>query len=120
MQACITPRITFQTDFAGHSKTFQGNVNLFGSCGGGVAIGDHTNVFSTNKCVGNGSPASCAPCTTPGKDCAVVQGNMYFTLPANSSTKVLCPAGDVEGGSTQQAIPADGGIALSKVTLGMD
>jgi hypothetical protein len=49
-----------------------------------------------------------------------VQGNEYFTLPAGSPTKVLCPAGNVEAGSTEQALPADGGIALSKSALYMD
>jgi len=103
-----------------HSKTFQGNVDLYGSCGGSVAVGDHTNVFSTNKCVGGGgSPAACKSCATPGKDCAVVQGNEYYTLPAGSPTKTLCPAGGVEGGSTQRAVPDDGGIALCKTALYM-
>lgn len=115
----IVAQPLFKTDFAGHSKTFQGNVDLYSSCGASSATGDPTNVFSTNKCVGSGSPAGCSPCATPGKDCAVIQGNEYFTLPANSSSKVLCPAGDVEAGSTQHAIPADGGIALSRAALGM-
>lgn len=82
----------FKTDFSGHTKTFQNNVDIGGSCGGSAAGGDHTNVFTGNKCVGSGSPAvgkdgSCTACATPGEDCALISGNMYYTLPNGSATK---------------------------------
>ena len=76
----------FKTDFAGHQKTFQNNVDLYGACGGSEAgTGDRTNVFTGQKCVGVGSPlvdkegGGCAPCETPGVDCPTISGNEYYT-----------------------------------------
>ena len=115
----IVSQPLFKTDFAGHQKTFQGNVDLYGSCGGSAAFGDDTNVFSGNKCVGIGAPAKCVPCATPGKDCAIIQDNEYFTAPNGTAPTTVCPAGNTEAGSTVNALPADGGIGLAKTALGM-
>ena len=41
----IVAQPLFKTDFSGHTKTFQNNVALYGSCGGSEAgASDHTNV----------------------------------------------------------------------------
>ena len=116
----------FKTDFAGHTKTFQKNVDLYGSCGGSPAAGDHTNVFTGNKCVGSASPAvgkdgSCSACKQPGEggDCALINTNMYYTLANGSAPKTICGDGFVEAGSQSLPIPADGGIALAREALGM-
>lgn len=119
----IVAQPLFKTDFSGHTKTFQRNVALWGACGGSQAgAGDHTNVFSGNKCVGAGSPlqtknGTCAACAEPGVECPVIADNMYYA--ANATAKAICPAGNLEVGSQELPLPADGGIALAKAALGM-
>jgi hypothetical protein len=115
----------FKTDFAGHQKTFQGNVDLYGACGGAEAgSGDKTNVFTGQKCVGAGSPlldkegGGCVPCETPA-DCPQISGNDYYTVAAGTAPRTLCTGATLEAGSRVLAVPADGGIALAKAALGM-
>merc|ERR1711964_523272 len=58
----------FKTDFSGHTKTYSGNVELYGSgCNPGTS--DVTNVFTGNHCMGSGSSIHCAACKTPGITC---------------------------------------------------
>jgi hypothetical protein len=132
----------FKTDFSGHTKTFSGNVDLWGSCGGSAASGDKTNIFTGNKCVGEGSPAgpshkrgtpppppgTCVTCNATcngafavpgGCSCALVTGNMYYTGANGSAATTLCGPGHLEAGSKILPVPADGGIALCKEALGM-
>jgi len=118
----------FKTDFAGHQKTFQNNVALYGACGGSqVGSGDSTNIFTGNDCVGGGSPllnkadpeknvtASCHACG-PTDKCPIIQNNRYYRV-GDNSTAVVCEAGNLESGSTFLPVPADGGIALAKAAL---
>lgn len=50
----IVAQPLFKTDFSGHQKTFQNNVDLFSSCGGSQAgTRDTTNVFTGNKVRGD-------------------------------------------------------------------
>ena len=133
----------FKTDFSGHTKTFQRNVDLYGACGGSEpGTNDHSNIFTGNKCVGEGSPAgpgskrgapppppgACVPCKTPcnGRaiaeaecDCPLIEQNMYYTGANGSAAKTLCGPGYLEAGSQTLPVPADGGIALCKEALGM-
>jgi hypothetical protein len=131
----------FKTDFSGHTKTFQNNVDLYGSCGGSEASGDKTNIFTGNKCVGEGSPAgpnhkrgtpppppgTCVTCNTtcngafsaPGCSCALIADNMYYTGANGSAATTVCGPGHLEAGSKILPVPVDGGIALCKEALGM-
>ena len=116
----------FKTDFAGHQKTFQNNVDLYGACGGSEAgTGDKTNVFTGQKCVGQGTPlvdkegSGCVPCKTPGVDCPAISSNEYYTAAAGTPPKTLCTGSTLEAGSQVLPIPADGGIALAKAALGI-
>ena len=45
------------------------------------------------------------------------RGNEYYATGATQKT--ICPAGDLEAGSQELPLPADGGIALAKAALGM-
>ncbi len=122
----------FKTDFSGHTKTFQRNVDLFGTCGGSEpGTKDYSNIFTENKCVGVGTPlgaSTCVPCKTPcnGRaiakaecDCPLIEKNMYYTMANGSTAKTLCGPGYLEAGSQMLPVPGDGGIALCKEALGM-
>jgi len=116
----IVSQPLFKTDFSGHTKTFQNNVDLYGSCGASEPGGrDPTNVFTGNKCVGDGTPLACGTCATPGVTCPLIQNNEYYTAPAGSAPKTLCPAGSLEANSQVLPVPADGGIGLARAALGM-
>jgi hypothetical protein len=76
----------FKTDFSGHSKTFQNNVDISGGGCGGSQVGtrDNTNIFTGNKCVGSGSPLACGSCARPGVTCPIIGDNMYYTAAAGA------------------------------------
>ena len=44
---------------------------------------------------------------------------MYYTGANGTTAKTLCGPGNLEAGSQQLPVPADGGIALCKEALGM-
>ena len=103
----------FKTDFGGHTKNYQRNVEIFGG-GCGCVVGDPTNSFVGNQCVGGPSPCSCS--ATSFKE---ISGNMYYDW-VNETTSV-CPANStVEQGSKDVPLPTTQGVVqLAKAALGM-
>lgn len=105
----------FKTDYSGHTKTFQGNVAIYGgSCS--CDVGDKTNIFTGNECVGEGSAFKCV--TGPASDYATVTDNKYYVTGGTGTA--VCSAGPVEQGSKTYALPdTDGIMALARAKLGM-
>jgi hypothetical protein len=106
----------FKTDFSGHTKAFDENVEIFGG-GCGCVAGDPTNRFVGNQCVGQGSPCSCTASPT---SFDAIKDNTYYNWGLNS-TQPVCPAGSqIEQGSLSMPLPDVAAIVtLSRAALGM-
>jgi hypothetical protein len=132
----------FKDDYGGHSQSYSNNVALFG--GGCIhsniaprdphgrerchfsspcADKDPSTSFTQNHCVGASSGIRCINCE-PGIDCAVIQGNTYYSATANATNNgsAVCPTGNnsLEAGSIMVEIPSDEAVLqLCRATLGM-
>jgi hypothetical protein len=107
----------FKTDYGGHTKAYLKNVAICGS-----AVGDPTNQFVANQCVGASKGDAC---NTPNTSFDVIADNMYYSTAFNKSALVCPPANrtagdDIEMGSEYLSMPTtEGVIALAKAALGM-
>ena len=108
----------FKTDFGGHTKAFDQNVEIFGG-GCGCVAGDPTNRFVGNQCVGQGSPCSCSA-TPKGSGFESIEDNAYYNWGVTHAQPV-CPAGSqIEQGSQSLPLPDTAGVvALAREALGM-
>ena len=105
----------FKTDFGGHTKAFERNVEIFGGSCGCVA-GDPTNRFVGNRCVGEAGPCSCAADPT---SFAAIADNTYYTW-VNASSPVCQATAPIEQGSQNAPIPSTQDmLALARSALQM-
>jgi len=114
----IVAQPLFKTDYDGHTKHFEGNVNINGgSCDCKAVSGDNTNVFTKNQCIGNG-PAypECPACTQPGVNCPVCAMNTYYV--SGGDGKEVCGDGHIDAHSTTMPLPTWADVqALVKAAL---
>ena len=132
----------FKTDVGGHSKTFDGNVNIPYSelefsteaCGGWSSsrcscgpprsarspAEDPTDVFVNNHCIGEPSKVDCVK---DARSAAIIMENTYYwNMAAENGTEVCTnnASSPLERGSVNKPMPsAQEVVALAKATLGM-